>query len=98
MFLGHKHNGHMQSGTFYTFPWPVMEDQNHTKTIQCGQCIKACGCPDLQLNIAMITIYIIVKRNYFCRICNKVCDCKPNLCEHAVNVPELGLYWPNTSW
>ena len=40
MFLGHKHKGHMQSGTFYTFPRPVMEDENHTKTIQCGQCIN----------------------------------------------------------
>ena len=98
MFLGHKHNGHMQSGTFYTFPRPVMEDQNHTKTIKCGQCIKVCGCPDHQLNMGMIVKDIIVKRHYFCRICYKVCDCKPNLCEHAENVPELGLYWPDTSW
>ena len=98
MFLGHKHKGHMQSGTFYTFPRPVMVDQNRTKTIQCGQCIEANGCPDHQLNMEMIIKDIIVKRNHFCRICHKVCDCKPNLCEHAVNVPELGLYWPDTSW
>ena len=47
---GHKHKGHMQSETFYTFPRPVMEDQNHNKTIQCGQCIKGCGCPDHHSN------------------------------------------------
>ena len=98
MFLGHKHRGHKQSGTFYTFPRPVIEDQNHIKTIQCGQCIKARGCPDHQLNMEMIIKDIIVKWNYFCGICLKACDCKPNLCEHAVNVPELGVYWPDTSW
>ena len=96
---GHKHKGNMQSGIF---PRPVMEDQNpgqnHTKTIQCGQCIKACGCADHQLNMEMISKDIIVKRNYFRRISHKVYDCKPNLCGHAVNVPELGVYWPDTSW
>ena len=92
MFLGHKHKGHMQSVTFCTFPRPVIEDQNHTKTIQCGQCIKACGCPDLQLNMEMIIKDIIVKINYFCTICHKVRDCKPIICERVLNVPELGLY------
>ena len=98
MFIGHKHKGQIQSMNFYTFPRPVMEDQNHSKTIQCGQCIKACGCPDQQLNMEMIIKDIIVKRHYLCRICHKVRDCKPNLCEHAVNVSGLGLYWPYTSW
>ena len=51
---GHKHKGHMQSGIFYTFPRPIMEDQNHNKTIQCGQCINTCGCPDHQSNMEMI--------------------------------------------
>ena len=98
MFPGHKHKGHMESVTFYTTPRPVMEDQNHTKTIQCGQCIKACGYLYHQLNMEMIIKDIIVKRNYFCRICHKVSDCKPNLGEHVMNVPELGLYWPDISW
>ena len=61
-FLGHKHKGNMQSATFYAFPRPVMEDQNHTKTIQHGQCIKACVCPDHQLNMEMIIMDIIVKK------------------------------------
>ena len=65
MFLGHKHKGHMQPGTFYTFPRPVMEDQNHNKTIQWGQRIKACGCPNHQLNMEMIIKAFIVKMNYF---------------------------------
>ena len=65
--------------------------------MQCGQCIKACGCPNQQLNMEMIIKDIIVKRNYICRICHKVCDCTPNLCKYAVNVPELGVYWPDTS-
>ena len=89
MFLEHKHKGHMQL---------EMKDQNHTNTNQCGQGIKACGCPDHQLNKEVIIKDIIVKRKYFCRICHKVSDCKPNLCEHAVNVSELGFYWPSTSW
>ena len=44
---------------------PVMEDQNHTKTSQCGQCIKACACPDHQLHMEMIIKDIIVKGNSF---------------------------------
>ena len=70
-----------------------MEDQNHPQTIQCRQCIKACGHPDHQLNMEMKIKDTIVKRNHYCRRCCKVCDFKPNLCEHVMNVPELGLYW-----
>ena len=88
----------MQSVTFYTFPQLVMEDQNHPKTIPCRQCIKACGRPDHQLNMEIIIKDIIVKRNDYYRICHKVSDSKPNLCEHDVNMPELGMYWPDTTW
>ena len=65
MFLEHKHKGHVQSVIFCTFPRPVIEDQNRTKTIQCGQCIKVCGCPDHQLNMEMNIKYIIAKINHF---------------------------------
>ena len=74
-----------------------MEDQNHPKTIPCRQCIKACVRPHHQLDIEMIIKDIIVKRNHYYSICHKVIDSKPNLCEHVVNVPELGLYWPDTT-
>ena len=73
-----------------------MEDQNHPKTSPSRQCIKACGRPDHQLNIEMIIKDIIVKRNHYYRICHKLNDSKPHLCEHVLNVPELGLYWPDT--
>ena len=75
-----------------------MEYQNHPKTTPCRQCIKACGRPDHQLNVGIIIKDIIVKRNYYYRICHKLSDSKPNLCEHDVNVPELGMSWPDTPW
>ena len=42
-----------------------MEDQNHTKTIQYEQCIKACDCPDHQLNMEMIIKDSIAKKKLF---------------------------------
>ena len=37
----------------------------------------------------MIIKDIIVKRNHYYRICHKVIDSKPNLCEHVVNMSIL---------
>ena len=59
MRLGHKHKGHLQLVSFYTFPIQVIEDKNHPKTIQCRQCIKACGHPDHQLNMKMFIIFLL---------------------------------------
>ena len=49
--------------------------QNHPKATQYRQLIKACGHPDHQLNMGMITKEIIVKSNYCYWICSKVNDC-----------------------
>ena len=89
--IRYRHKDHMQSVPFFTFPRPVMEDQNHLKTVLCWQCIKPCGRLDHQLNMDMIIQDFIVKINHYYRICHKVCDSEPNLCEHVVDVPELGL-------
>ena len=62
----------MRGVTFHTFPRPVVGDENHPKTIQCRQWIKACGRPDHQLNMEMIIKDIIVRRNYYYRICSMV--------------------------
>ena len=88
---------HMQSVTFYTFPRLVMDDQYYPKTIACRQCIKACGRPDHQLNMEMI-IKDIVKRKHYYRICHKGSDRKLTFCEHDVNMPELRLHLPDTTW
>ena len=68
----YKDRDYMKGVTFFTFPRPVLDETFHPETVKCSTWIKMCGRSAEKLNLKMIWVDHVKKRNYYYRICSKV--------------------------